>query len=208
MPPTKAPNSIDLHVGSRVRLRRVMLCMSQEKLGGALGITFQQVQKYEKGMNRISASRLQHSAQILQVPATFFFEDTSDMPSEPAKNATAGLDPIMTFTATSEGLALARAFMRLTNKQVRRRIVDLVEEIVGGRLSTEGVGAMIDDGGKRHRQQLEEMGKPFKDFRAELERQHPDLRGRSAAEISAKLKREKKAAKARDRGSRRGPNQR
>jgi transcriptional regulator with XRE-family HTH domain len=134
MPPAKAPNSIDLHVGNRVRLRRVILCMSQEKLGGALGITFQQVQKYEKGTNRISASRLQHIAQILQVPATFFFEDTSDMPSAPAKNATAGLDPIMAFMATSEGLALARAFMRVTNKQVRRRIVDLVEEIVGGQL--------------------------------------------------------------------------
>jgi transcriptional regulator with XRE-family HTH domain len=183
----------------------MMLCMSQEKLGGALGITFQQVQKYEKGTNRISASRLQHIAQILQVPATFFFEDTSDMPSAPAKNATAGLDPIMAFMATSEGLPLARAFMRVTNKQVRRRIVDLVEEIVGGRLSTEEVGAMIDDGGKRHRQQLEEMGKPF---RTELERQNPDLRGRSPAEIYAKLKREKKAAKARDRGSRQGPNQR
>ena len=131
MPRIKATNPIDKHVGSRVRMRRVMLHMSQEKLGDALGITFQQVQKYEKGTNRVSASRLQHIAQILQVPATFFFEDTPDMPSARAENAT---DPIMDFMATSEGLALARAFMRVTNKQVRRRIVDLVEEIVGGRI--------------------------------------------------------------------------
>jgi transcriptional regulator with XRE-family HTH domain len=108
-------------------MRRVMLHMSQEKLGDALGITFQQVQKYEKGTNRVSASRLQHIAQILQVPATFFFEDTPDMPSARAENAT---DPIMDFMATSEGLALAKTFMRIGNKQVRRRIVDLVEEIV------------------------------------------------------------------------------
>src|SRR5260370_18155605 len=70
----KAPNPIDRHVGSRVRMRRLMLGMSQEKLGDALGLTFQQVQKYEKGTNRIGASRLQHLAQILQVPVAFFFE--------------------------------------------------------------------------------------------------------------------------------------
>ena len=70
----KAPNPIDKHVGSRVRMRRMMLSMSQEKLGGALGLTFQQVQKYEKGTNRIGASRLQQISQILQVPVAFFFE--------------------------------------------------------------------------------------------------------------------------------------
>jgi transcriptional regulator with XRE-family HTH domain len=118
-------NSIDKHVGSRIRMRRVMLRMSQTKLGDALGIQCQQVHKYEKGINRIGAGRLQNIAQILQVPATFFFEDTPDMP------AAASLDTIMDFMATSEGLALARAFMRITNKQARRRIVDLVEEIVG-----------------------------------------------------------------------------
>ena len=71
---TKVPNPIDKHVGSRVRMRRMMLSMSQTTLGDELGLTFQQVQKYEKGTNRISASRLQHSAHILQVPVTFFFE--------------------------------------------------------------------------------------------------------------------------------------
>src|ERR1700737_2070799 len=70
----KAPNPIDKHVGSRVRMRRMMLAMSQEKLGDALGLTFQQVQKYEKGTNRIGASRLQQISQILQVPVEFFFE--------------------------------------------------------------------------------------------------------------------------------------
>ena len=70
----KAPNPIDRHVGSRVRMRRMMLSMSQEKLGDALGLTFQQVQKYEKGTNRIGASRLQQIAHILQVPVSFFFE--------------------------------------------------------------------------------------------------------------------------------------
>src|SRR5690606_13936188 len=71
----KSPNPIDIHVGSRVRLRRMMLGMSQEKLGEGLGITFQQIQKYEKGTNRIGASRLQHIARILSVPVSFFFED-------------------------------------------------------------------------------------------------------------------------------------
>ena len=70
----KSPNPTDKHVGARVRMRRMMLSMSQEKLGDALGLTFQQVQKYEKGSNRIGASRLQHIAQILQVPVSFFFE--------------------------------------------------------------------------------------------------------------------------------------
>ena len=75
----KATNAVDKHVGSRVRMRRQMLAMSQEKLGNALGLTFQQVQKYEKGMNRIGASRLQQIGEILQVPASFFFEDTGDV---------------------------------------------------------------------------------------------------------------------------------
>src|ERR1700754_4961781 len=76
----KAPNPTDKHVGSRVRMRRMMLGMSQEKLGDALGLTFQQVQKYEKGANRIGASRLQQIAQILQVPVSFFFEGARAAP--------------------------------------------------------------------------------------------------------------------------------
>jgi transcriptional regulator with XRE-family HTH domain len=87
MPRIKAPNHIDKHVGSRIRIRRMMLFVTQAKLADALGITFQQVHRYEKGANRIGASRLQHIAQILQVPATFFFEDTPDLPGGRAKSA-------------------------------------------------------------------------------------------------------------------------
>ena len=76
----KAPNPTDKHVGARVRMRRMMLSMSQEKLGDALGLTFQQVQKYEKGANRIGASRLQQIAHILQVPVSFFFEGAPNAP--------------------------------------------------------------------------------------------------------------------------------
>src|SRR5229473_7159902 len=104
--PKKAPNPIDKHVGSRVRMRRMMLGMSQEGLGDALGLTFQQVQKYEKGMNRISASRLQHMSQILQVPVPFFFEGAPggvDGTAEPPSY-------VDEFLATSDGVALTKAF--------------------------------------------------------------------------------------------------
>jgi transcriptional regulator with XRE-family HTH domain len=128
-------NPIDKHVGSQVRMRRVALNMSQSKLGDALGITFQQVQKYEKGANRIGASRLQHISQILQVPPAFFFEGLSETGAARAStNAAASPNPVTDFMATSEGLALAKAFMSITNRQVRRRVVSLVEEIVGGKL--------------------------------------------------------------------------
>jgi transcriptional regulator with XRE-family HTH domain len=128
----KAPNPTDKHVGSRVRMRRMMLGMSQEKLGDALGLTFQQVQKYEKGTNRIGASRLQQISHILQVPVSFFFEgapgaqisgrggDIGDAPS-PAY--------VSDFLATSDGLTLTKAFMRIEDAKLRRRIVDLVEQI-------------------------------------------------------------------------------
>ena len=131
MPRTKSSNSINKHIGNRIRMRRTMLDMSQSKLGDALGIAFQQVQKYEKGTNTISASRLHHIAQILQVPATFFFEDTPDLPGATAKSAPASPVPVMDFMATSEGLALAKAFMRIRSTPLRRRIVELVGEIVG-----------------------------------------------------------------------------
>jgi transcriptional regulator with XRE-family HTH domain len=131
----KAPNPIDKHVGSRVRMRRMMLSMSQEKLGDALGLTFQQVQKYEKGTNRIGASRLQQISQILQVPVAFFFEGAPNIP--PLGGSTEGMKEapspayVSDFLATSEGLALTKAFMRIKEAKLRRRIVDLVEEIAG-----------------------------------------------------------------------------
>jgi transcriptional regulator with XRE-family HTH domain len=131
----KAPNPIDKHVGSRVRMRRMMLAMSQEKLGDALGLTFQQVQKYEKGTNRIGASRLQQISQILQVPVSFFFEGAPIVPSATRPEGMAEAPSpayISDFLATSDGLALTKAFMRIGDSKLRRRIVDLVEAIVGG----------------------------------------------------------------------------
>jgi transcriptional regulator with XRE-family HTH domain len=126
----KAPNPIDKHVGSRVRMRRMMLNMSQEKLGDALGLTFQQVQKYEKGTNRIGASRLQQIAHILQVPVEFFFEGAPSLPTSGngAKDAPSA-SYVSDFLATSEGLSLTKAFTRIKEPKLRRRIVDLVEEI-------------------------------------------------------------------------------
>lgn len=128
----KAPNPIDKHVGSRVRMRRMMLNMSQEKLGDALALTFQQVQKYEKGTNRIGASRLQQIAHILQVPVSFFFEGAPHMPGQAgAMNEAPSPAYVSDFLATSDGLSLTKAFMRIKNSKLRRRIVDLVEQIAG-----------------------------------------------------------------------------
>jgi transcriptional regulator with XRE-family HTH domain len=128
----KAPNPIDKHVGSRVRMRRMMLSMSQEKLGDALGLTFQQVQKYEKGTNRIGASRLQQISIILQVSVSFFFEGAPNVPSG-TRHESIGDAPspayVSDFLATSDGLALTKAFTRISDSKLRRRIVDLVEQI-------------------------------------------------------------------------------
>ncbi|MBX3524435.1 MAG: helix-turn-helix transcriptional regulator [Xanthobacteraceae bacterium] len=126
----KEPNPIDRHVGSRVRMRRMMISMSQEKLGERLGITFQQVQKYEKGTNRIGASRLHQIANILSVPVAFFYDDM------PGGEAAAGFgesgNPVYVseFMSSPEGLALAKAFMKIADPKLRRRIVDLVEAMV------------------------------------------------------------------------------
>src|SRR3954464_10767035 len=105
----KAPNPIDKHVGSRVRMRRMMLSMSQEKLGDALGLTFQQVQKYEKGTNRIGASRLQQISNILQVPVSFFFEGAPNMPGHTGSGGMSEAPSpayVSDFLATSDGLSL------------------------------------------------------------------------------------------------------
>jgi transcriptional regulator with XRE-family HTH domain len=130
-PKTKVTNPIDIHVGSRLRMRRLMLNVSQEKLGDALGITFQQVQKYEKGTNRISASRLQQAAQILHVSAPFFFEGA---PGGPQKLDKSSPSPayVNEFISSQDGLRLIKAFQRIARPAVRHRIVNLVQEI-GGR---------------------------------------------------------------------------
>ena len=127
----KAPNPIDKHVGARVRMRRMMLGMSQEKLGNGLDLTFQQVQKYEKGANRIGASRLQQIANILQVPVSFFFEGAPNVPGHHPTGMAEAPSPayVADFLATSDGLALTKAFMHIKNAKLRRRIVDLVEQI-------------------------------------------------------------------------------
>jgi transcriptional regulator with XRE-family HTH domain len=128
---TKAPNPVDKYVGSRVRMRRIMLGMSQEKLGDALGLTFQQVQKYEKGTNRVGASRLQQISEILQVPVSFLFEGGPSGVVTSSGGFSEGTSPayISDFLATSEGLALTRAFTRITDAKLRRSIVELVEQI-------------------------------------------------------------------------------
>ncbi|KQQ56483.1 MULTISPECIES: helix-turn-helix domain-containing protein [Rhizobium/Agrobacterium group] len=127
----KKPNPIDIHVGSRIRLRRTMLGMSQEKLGESLGITFQQIQKYEKGTNRVGASRLQNISGILNVPVSFFFEDA---PGDQAVGASGMAEAsssnyVVDFLSSSEGLQLNRAFVKISDPKVRRRIVDLVKAL-------------------------------------------------------------------------------
>jgi transcriptional regulator with XRE-family HTH domain len=129
----KQPNPIDIHVGSRVRLRRMMLGMSQEKLGESLGITFQQIQKYEKGTNRIGASRLQHIARVLSVPVSFFFEDA---PGAPTEQPSGMAEPrsthyVVDFLSSAEGLQLNKAFIRIKDSKLRRKIIDLVRALAG-----------------------------------------------------------------------------
>jgi transcriptional regulator with XRE-family HTH domain len=129
---SNSPNPTDRHVGSRVRMRRLMLDMSQTALGDALGLTFQQVQKYEKGTNRISASRLQQMAHILQVPVLFFFDGLpSNSTLTKGKTAAQSQIDVDEFVASSVGLSLTRAFMRIKNQKLRSAVVRLVENLAG-----------------------------------------------------------------------------
>ena len=121
----KEPNPIDIHVGSRVRMRRMMIGMSQQTLGTACGLTFQQIQKYEKGTNRIGASRLQQMARALEVPASFFFDGSPDAPT-----ATGPIDdPLAELGSTADGIALAKAFIALGDVKKRRAVVDFLERM-------------------------------------------------------------------------------
>lgn len=128
---TSKPDPVDVHVGSRVRLRRTLLGMSQEKLGDALGLTFQQIQKYERGANRIGSSRLYRLSKILDVPVAYFFDEMS---SE-VKAATRGLSegPTEPFESDQlskrETLELVRAYYRITDAKVRRRLFDLIKAV-------------------------------------------------------------------------------
>jgi transcriptional regulator with XRE-family HTH domain len=134
---SRKPNPVDIHVGGRVRFRRMLLGMSQEKLGERLGLTFQQVQKYEKGVNRIGASRLFDLSKVLQVPIQFFYEEAPGAMEQSASNHGAGFADrsgesyIVEFLNTRDGLELNKAFIRIHDIKVRRSIVDLVRSLAG-----------------------------------------------------------------------------
>lgn len=124
----KTPDPIDRHVGSRVRMQRILMKMSQEKLGEALGLTFQQVQKYEKGLNRIGASRLQQISKTLNVPPSFFFEGAPSLGAADGAGFAeeSSSQYVVDFLSTAEGLHLNRAFARIKDAKVRKRVLDLV----------------------------------------------------------------------------------
>jgi len=121
-------NSVDVHVGQKVRLRRSLMNLSQERLGEALGITFQQVQKYEKGVNRIGASRLFEIAQVLEVPISFFFEGLN-------AEANAGFSDndqtpyVNDLISSPDGIQLAKAYSRLPNAEIRRKFIELMKVV-------------------------------------------------------------------------------
>ena len=125
----KAATPIDRHVGSRVRMRRIIVGMTQEALGEkAGGITFQQIQKYEKGTNRIGASRLHLIAEVLGVPVAFFFEGAPQAGKAAGAERNAGID-VTQFLQTSEAVELMRAFIAIKDKGIRREIVRLAQEL-------------------------------------------------------------------------------
>jgi transcriptional regulator with XRE-family HTH domain len=132
--PKKQASPIDVQVGTRVRLRRMLIGMSQERLGELLGLTFQQVQKYEKGVNRIGAGRLFQVAHILGVPIDYFYEGVNGALEETPGFAEpgAGSPPVMEFLSSGEGLQLSLAFMKIKDPKVRKRVLDLVKSLADG----------------------------------------------------------------------------
>jgi transcriptional regulator with XRE-family HTH domain len=126
---SKSSTPIDKHVGARVRMRRMMMKMSQTALGDALGVTFQQVQKYEKGTNRIGAGRLQQIAGLLQVPIEFFFEGAPSLPQSSSRSREATPDYVSEFLSTRDGLALTKAFVHIKRPAIRHRLVQLAQEL-------------------------------------------------------------------------------
>jgi transcriptional regulator with XRE-family HTH domain len=132
---SRRPNPVDIHVGGRVRFRRMLLGMSQEKLGERLGLTFQQVQKYEKGINRVGASRLFDLSQVLGVPVQFFYDEApgsyeqSSTSQAPGSTERSPESHIVEFLNSRDGLELNKAFVRITDPKVRRSIVDLVRSL-------------------------------------------------------------------------------
>ncbi len=126
----KQTNPIDALVGNRVRVRRMLIGMSQERLGELLGLTFQQVQKYEKGINRIGAGRLYQVAHILGVPINYFYEGAVEQTN--AVNNDMPNPPVMEFLSSGEGLQLSLAFMRIKDGKVRKRVIDLIKSLGDG----------------------------------------------------------------------------
>lgn len=125
----KLPNPVDVHVGARVRMRRMLIGMSQEKLGESLGLTFQQVQKYEKGTNRIGASRLYQIGSVLGVPIEFFFSGLERAEDEGGVAADAGFDTEL--LSSAEGIQLNSAFFAITDPKLRKRLLDLMKALAG-----------------------------------------------------------------------------
>ncbi len=132
------PSPIDVHVGSRIRLRRTLLGMSQERLGESIGLTFQQVQKYERGVNRVGASRLFDLSRVLDVPISFFFDDMPDslaanfggVPHRRTSSLSDAQDPFGDDTLSRrETLELVRAYYRITDASIRKRVFDLIKSM-------------------------------------------------------------------------------
>jgi transcriptional regulator with XRE-family HTH domain len=136
----RAPNPIDLHVGARIRMRRKILGVSQERLADDLGLTFQQVQKYERGANRVSASKLYEIARSLQAPISYFFDGLADPLAAAEQYAPAGDDRFVhDFLMTSEGLELATIFPKIRRGRVRRKVLDLVRAMADEEMALETV---------------------------------------------------------------------
>jgi transcriptional regulator with XRE-family HTH domain len=128
--PKKQANPVDIQVGNRVRIRRMLIGMSQERLGELLGLTFQQVQKYEKGVNRIGAGRLFDVSRILGVPIDYFYEGVgAQLAGQDGFAEDGGAPPVMEFVSSGEGLQLSLAFMKIKDSKVRKRVLDLVKSL-------------------------------------------------------------------------------
>jgi len=131
IPEARASNVVDVHVGAQVRMRRKLLGVSQAALGDALGLTFQQIQKYERGANRVSASKLYEIAKVLRTPVSFFFDGLADpVASETDEVGQAAGQVVTDFLNTPEGLELAAMFPKIGRGRVRRQILDMVRAVV------------------------------------------------------------------------------
>ncbi|MBB3947089.1 transcriptional regulator with XRE-family HTH domain [Rhizobium skierniewicense] len=128
----KKPNPVDIHVGAKIRARRAVVGMSQEKLGDALGITFQQVQKYEKGTNRVGASRLHRIAEVLSVPPSYFFDGS---PSHGVTENDGKQDDLTTFMQRPDGIRLAKLWLRVGDSEARRKLLGVVELVANSSCS-------------------------------------------------------------------------